>query len=166
QLLPPLPPGRAPRRADRHLHQPCRLSLCRSRREQVVSSSKDRDETRQGAPNRRSMLLGGTTLAAASALAAGAPGGGQESRAAGRHVARRPALTLGAGGARSIAAEVVMSPRRAFTRRSILAALSVAALCGIGGHGAFAQSDPLPSWNDGAAKTSIVDFVARATTPG
>jgi len=59
-----------------------------------------------------------------------------------------------------------MSPRRAFTRRSILAALSVAALCGIGGHGAFAQSDPLPSWNDGAAKTSIVDFVARATTPG
>src|SRR5262249_59531430 len=77
KLLPPLPPGRAPRRADRHLHQPCRLSLCRSRREQVVSSSKDRDETRQGTPNRRSMLLGGTTLAAASALAAGAPGGGQ-----------------------------------------------------------------------------------------
>jgi len=26
--------------------------------------------------------------------------------------------------------------------------------------------DPLPSWNDGAAKKSIIDFVARVTTPG
>nr|WP_050402060.1 HAD family hydrolase [Bradyrhizobium embrapense] len=31
---------------------------------------------------------------------------------------------------------------------------------------AFAQADPLPSWNDGAARTAIVDFVARVTTPG
>ena len=31
---------------------------------------------------------------------------------------------------------------------------------------AFAQSDPLPSWNDGAAKKSIIDFVARVTTQG
>jgi phosphoglycolate phosphatase-like HAD superfamily hydrolase len=31
---------------------------------------------------------------------------------------------------------------------------------------AFAQSDPLPSWNDGAVKKSITDFVARTTTPG
>jgi hypothetical protein len=29
---------------------------------------------------------------------------------------------------------------------------------------AQAQRDPLPSWNDGAAKASIVDFVARVTT--
>ena len=30
-----------------------------------------------------------------------------------------------------------------------------------------AQSgDPLPSWNDGATKKSITDFVARVTTPG
>lgn len=28
---------------------------------------------------------------------------------------------------------------------------------------AFAQSDPLPSWNDGPAKKSITDFVARVT---
>jgi phosphoglycolate phosphatase-like HAD superfamily hydrolase len=28
----------------------------------------------------------------------------------------------------------------------------------------FAQSDVLPSWNDGAAKTAIVDFVERVTT--
>jgi phosphoglycolate phosphatase-like HAD superfamily hydrolase len=32
---------------------------------------------------------------------------------------------------------------------------------------ALAQSaDPLPSWNDGAAKKSITDFVARVTAPG
>jgi hypothetical protein len=29
---------------------------------------------------------------------------------------------------------------------------------------ALAQSDLLPSWNDGAVKTSITDFVARVTT--
>src|SRR5258708_22577703 len=28
------------------------------------------------------------------------------------------------------------------------------------------QRDPLPSWNDGATKTSILDFVARVTTQG
>src|SRR6266403_3810734 len=31
---------------------------------------------------------------------------------------------------------------------------------------AQAQSDPLPSWNDGATKASILDFVARVTTQG
>jgi phosphoglycolate phosphatase-like HAD superfamily hydrolase len=30
----------------------------------------------------------------------------------------------------------------------------------------LAQTDPLPSWNDGAVKKSIVDFVARTTTQG
>src|SRR5262245_12613919 len=29
-----------------------------------------------------------------------------------------------------------------------------------------AQSDPLPSWNDGASKSAIVDFVARVTKDG
>ena len=29
---------------------------------------------------------------------------------------------------------------------------------------ARARSDPLPSWNDGAVKKSITDFVARVTT--
>ena len=34
-------------------------------------------------------------------------------------------------------------------------------------HGAAAQApDPLPSWNDGAVKKSITDFVPRVTTPG
>jgi phosphoglycolate phosphatase-like HAD superfamily hydrolase len=31
---------------------------------------------------------------------------------------------------------------------------------------ALAQHDPLPSWNDGAAKKSITDFVARTTAQG
>src|SRR5215510_5199076 len=31
---------------------------------------------------------------------------------------------------------------------------------------AMAQTDPLPSWNDGATKKSITDFVARVTTQG
>ena len=31
---------------------------------------------------------------------------------------------------------------------------------------ALAQADPLPSWNDGATKSSITDFVARVTTQG
>jgi phosphoglycolate phosphatase-like HAD superfamily hydrolase len=31
---------------------------------------------------------------------------------------------------------------------------------------ALAQTDPLPSWNDGAVKKSITDFVARVTTQG
>jgi hypothetical protein len=33
------------------------------------------------------------------------------------------------------------------------------------GH-ARAEADPLPSWNEGAAKQSIVDFVARVTKEG
>ncbi|CAH1670279.1 HAD family hydrolase [Chelatococcus asaccharovorans] len=31
---------------------------------------------------------------------------------------------------------------------------------------ALAQTDPLPSWNDGKAKTAILDFVRRVTTQG
>ena len=31
---------------------------------------------------------------------------------------------------------------------------------------AFAQTDPLPSWNEGAAKKAIVDFVQATTTQG
>jgi haloacid dehalogenase-like hydrolase len=31
---------------------------------------------------------------------------------------------------------------------------------------ALAQTDPLPSWNDGAAKKAIVEFVQATTTPG
>lgn len=31
---------------------------------------------------------------------------------------------------------------------------------------ALAQTDPLPSWNDGAAKKAIVEFVQATTTSG
>jgi hypothetical protein len=34
------------------------------------------------------------------------------------------------------------------------------------GFSASAQTDPLPSWNDGSAKTAITNFVVRVTTPG
>ena len=44
----------------------------------------------------------------------------------------------------------------------ILAVLSTFAGC----RSSRADSDPLPSWNDGAAKQAIVDFVREATTPG
>jgi hypothetical protein len=48
-------------------------------------------------------------------------------------------------------------------RRALLALPLVAVCLG----GALAQTpDPLPSWNDGAAKKSITDFVARVTTAG
>lgn len=49
------------------------------------------------------------------------------------------------------------------TRRLILAILIFA----LAGSGALAQSTaPLPSWNDGAVKSSITDFVAKVTTQG
>jgi hypothetical protein len=42
--------------------------------------------------------------------------------------------------------------------------LIVFALAGFGG--AWAQSDPLPSWNDTASKKAIITFVERTTTEG
>ena len=48
-------------------------------------------------------------------------------------------------------------------RRSVLGALATAAALACCGSAAFAQSDPLPSWNDGAAKKAITEFV-RTTT--
>jgi phosphoglycolate phosphatase-like HAD superfamily hydrolase len=44
----------------------------------------------------------------------------------------------------------------------VVAAIIIAAACGL--PAALAQTDPLPSWNDGAVKKSITDFVARVTT--
>ena len=50
----------------------------------------------------------------------------------------------------------------AVTRRVALTLV----FCALASRGGLAQSDPLPSWNDGAAKKSITDFVARVTTQG
>ena len=52
----------------------------------------------------------------------------------------------------------------ACTRRSLLIALVGVGICL--SVSASAQTDPLPSWNDGAVKKSITDFVARVTKPG
>ncbi|MDS4070187.1 MAG: HAD family hydrolase, partial [Candidatus Competibacter sp.] len=43
--------------------------------------------------------------------------------------------------------------------------LTLGALLALGAQ-AFAQTDPLPSWNDGPAKQAIVAFVKDTTTPG
>lgn len=47
--------------------------------------------------------------------------------------------------------------------RSLIAGLCTAILAG---GSAMAQVDPLPSWNEGAVKKSITDFVARVRTAG
>ena len=51
------------------------------------------------------------------------------------------------------------------TRRTVIGLLATV-LSGTAGQSASAQSDSLPSWNDGSAKTAIVDFVTRVTTSG
>jgi hypothetical protein len=51
-------------------------------------------------------------------------------------------------------------------RRTFLLAL-LAFLSAVFSHaGALAQAHPLPSWNDGAVKKSITDFVSQTTTAG
>src|SRR5271167_2889802 len=44
-------------------------------------------------------------------------------------------------------------------------ALALGALIALAGP-AYAQTDPLPSWNDGPAKQAIVGFVQATTTAG
>jgi hypothetical protein len=51
-------------------------------------------------------------------------------------------------------------------RRSFFLALLTFACVALPPANAFSQSDPLPSWNDGAVKKSITDFVARVTAQG
>lgn len=48
-------------------------------------------------------------------------------------------------------------------RRGVRAALLVLLFWASSGIAASAQSDPLPSWNEGAVKKSITDFVTRVT---
>lgn len=53
-------------------------------------------------------------------------------------------------------------------RRAVLGGLFTSALGGVAlsPHPALAQADPLPSWNDGRAKQSILNFVAAVTREG
>ncbi|MBX9589364.1 MAG: haloacid dehalogenase-like hydrolase [Hyphomonadaceae bacterium] len=60
----------------------------------------------------------------------------------------------------------MLRPMLALSRRCAMAMLLGATLCSLAWDAALAQSDPLPSWRDGAPKTSIIDFVARVTTEG
>jgi len=48
----------------------------------------------------------------------------------------------------------------------LVSALLIAATMLLAGYPAFAQTDPLPSWNDGAPKKAIIDLVTRVTTQG
>lgn len=50
-----------------------------------------------------------------------------------------------------------------FTRRKVLAAFVVATFGCLANNSLRAQDDPLPSWNEGQAKTAIVNFVTRVT---
>jgi hypothetical protein len=53
------------------------------------------------------------------------------------------------------------------TRRVFVAALfAVLCLFAPAPGNVYAQTDALPSWNDGAVKSAIVDFVARVTREG
>jgi hypothetical protein len=57
--------------------------------------------------------------------------------------------------------------RLLMSRRAALAgALASVPLQSLPLSAALAQDDPLPSWNDGAVKKSITDFVTRVTTQG
>ena len=58
-----------------------------------------------------------------------------------------------------------MKSIRAYFRLSRLTALTLCVLL-LAVVGASAQNDPLPSWNDGKAKQSIITFVEKVTKPG
>ena len=47
-------------------------------------------------------------------------------------------------------------PRRVFLAVAVVTAFTAFS------HSAYAQTDPLPSWNDGAAKQSIIAFAGDA----
>jgi phosphoglycolate phosphatase-like HAD superfamily hydrolase len=53
-----------------------------------------------------------------------------------------------------------------FNRRGFLGALLFLGLFSLGSASAQQRTDPLPSWNDGAAKQAIVEFVDRVTEEG
>ena len=53
-----------------------------------------------------------------------------------------------------------------FTRRSFLATAIIISGLAAAPLSAFAQQDPLPSWNEGAAKKAIIELVAQTTTQG
>ena len=59
-----------------------------------------------------------------------------------------------------------MHAARPCFHRILKAIVLVASLGWLPGAHAQAPADPLPSWNDGAVKKSITDFIPRVTTEG
>jgi phosphoserine phosphatase len=59
-----------------------------------------------------------------------------------------------------------MHAARPCFQRILKALVLVASLGWLAGTHAQAPADPLPSWNDGAVKKSIIDFIPRVTTEG
>src|SRR5271157_2180097 len=53
-----------------------------------------------------------------------------------------------------------------FTRRDLVKGSAALLALGASRGGFAAGTDPLPSWNEGAAKKAIVDFVQATTTKG
>ena len=62
--------------------------------------------------------------------------------------------------------EFPMHAARPCFQRILKAIVLVASLGWLAGAHAQAPADPLPSWNDGAVKKSITDFIPRVTTAG
>src|SRR5262245_46779059 len=62
ELLPPLPPGRAPRAAGGYVDEPCRFSLRDQGEERAMRNRDNGNETgrKERVLNRRNILLGGT----------------------------------------------------------------------------------------------------------
>ena len=57
--------------------------------------------------------------------------------------------------------------RRLLTvKRVVLTTLIVGSALTFGGLAIAQTADPLPSWNDGKAKQSIIEFVAKVTKEG
>lgn len=52
--------------------------------------------------------------------------------------------------------------RKSAWRYAVLTAFVISIL-GVGATALQAKDDPLPSWNEGSAKQSIIDFVTRVT---
>jgi phosphoserine phosphatase len=60
-----------------------------------------------------------------------------------------------------------MEARLKINRRTLVATLLASSVAGlVGESGSQAQSDPLPSWNDGATKQAILSFVGDVTREG
>src|SRR5580704_12535370 len=71
ELLPPLPPGRAPCGGGGYVHEPSRVSVCDQNRERSMPNGDNGDKLKNSALNRRNILLGGS---AALAVTAAIPG--------------------------------------------------------------------------------------------